>query len=413
MTQSMVERRSPVRQGGYDRARVTTIGEGRDFIPLTEDDLIISYSLNYKVEPNEKVETSYRNCKLVISLYKNVINSRVFTHSIEQYLKTSDERGNNAVEKWYKVSVFCKDKIDIEEVRGNIEKALIFSRVFKVKGSKAQKTMTQERTTNLFGRVFASIGDVRTLMFDSDKYGYSLVDVVLKMAEQGEDCVPAPLLRLWERASITPFRVQQFIQGGYRIYGGKCILCHLCELASCKITFKPAGIWLEVIMDVFPNVRHIKNATELNRENNNVSGVILDYGHMIAYRPGSNALNRQQLHLAKILRWSYRIYRALKHNVDQEKIRDWNRCLLFCLELYQWNMSNVMLLCRCYLLLNANLVELDPEFADNTAIKYSDQFHKLMISSNQLNAEVYQKAKLWFSATKLSINKGLIISIFY
>lgn len=268
--------------------------------------------------------------------------------------------------------------------------------MFKTRGSKAQQAMTQGRTTNVFGWVFSSINEVQSLMFDKDEYGYSLVDVVLKMAELGEDRIPTALLRLWGRSSITPFRVQQFIRGGFQIYGGRCILCHLCELASCSITFKQAGIWLEIIMDVFSDIQHIVNSNELNRENNNVSGVILDNGHMIAYRPGSNALNRSHLQLAKILRWGYRVYRALKHNVEQNRIEDWNRCLFYSLELYQRNMSNVMLLCRCYLLLTNNLSQLDPEFADNVATRYSDQFHKFMISCNQLNSEIYENAKTWF-----------------
>lgn len=58
----------------------------------------------------------------VISLYKEVVNSKIFTHSIEQYTKREDDNGNSSVEKWFKVSVFCKEDIDIAEVKENIKK---------------------------------------------------------------------------------------------------------------------------------------------------------------------------------------------------------------------------------------------------------------------------------------------------
>lgn len=102
--------------------------------------------------PDDIVETTYKNLRLVIYLFREIINSKIFTHSIEQYAKRDD----NVNVRWYKVSVFFRERIDIDEVKSNIDKALIFSRIFKTKGTRLQKTMTQERTTNLFGRVFAS-----------------------------------------------------------------------------------------------------------------------------------------------------------------------------------------------------------------------------------------------------------------
>lgn len=182
MTQIPVERRSPVRQGGYDRVRVTTTEEERNFIPLTEDDLIISYSLAYKIRPDKVVEAFYKNFRLSISLYTNTVESRLFTHSIEQYDRRDGPDGKAVYVKWFRVSVFHKNDIDIEEVKNNLDRALIFSRIFKTRGNREQKNMTQERTTNLFGRVFANITEVRNLLFDRDTYGHSLADVILKMS---------------------------------------------------------------------------------------------------------------------------------------------------------------------------------------------------------------------------------------
>lgn len=91
--------------------------------------------------------------------------------------------------------------IDIEKIKQNIDKALIFSRIFKTKDSKYQKTLTKERTTNLFGRTFDSLSALREMMIDRNKYGYNLLEVVLRFSFDGIDVIPVTL-RLWHKAGI-------------------------------------------------------------------------------------------------------------------------------------------------------------------------------------------------------------------
>lgn len=74
-------------------------------------------------------------------------------------------------------------------------------------------------------------------------------------------------------------------------------------------------------------------------------------------------------------------------------MNDFNQCLLFSLKVYQWNMTNVMMLCRCYLLLVNDLKKLDLNDTSNDVLKYSDKFHNFMLSSAQLDFEVYENAR--------------------
>ncbi|CAI6358372.1 unnamed protein product [Macrosiphum euphorbiae] len=151
--QNIVELRSPVEQGGGDRAQ----GQAREvpchFVPLTEDDLIVSYSLSYRHDPDVIFETIYKGKNLIINKYNEISNNRIYTHSIEQRGK----RDNNEFESWYKVSLFGTEGIDIDKVKNNMDRALIFSRIFRTQGSRAHKDMTRQRTTNLFGRRLSRI----------------------------------------------------------------------------------------------------------------------------------------------------------------------------------------------------------------------------------------------------------------
>jgi len=135
--------------------------------------------------------------------------------------------------------------------------------------------MTKQRTTNLLGRTFESSIALRDMLIDREKYGYCLLEIVIKMAFDGALIVPAALLRIWGRAGVTAERIDTFMRYGYS-YVDNCILCQLCMMDSCEIIFKPAGVWLEAILDIFPRNSHVSTAENLISLSNGFSGEILD-----------------------------------------------------------------------------------------------------------------------------------------
>lgn len=80
--------------------------------------------------------------------------------------------------------------------------------------------------------------------------------------------------------------------------------CALCEMDSREVLFKPAGKWLEVTLDIFPKSEHIRDAKGLIDASFGFSGEILDFGHQVAYRPGSNESGRACLRFARAIRWA-------------------------------------------------------------------------------------------------------------
>lgn len=72
------------------------------------------------------------------------------------------------------------------------------------------------------------------------------------MSFDNVEIIQFTLLRLWGRTAITPDRVSIFMRTDFRSYTRDCVFCALCEMDSCRAVFKPAGKWMEVILDVFP-----------------------------------------------------------------------------------------------------------------------------------------------------------------
>jgi len=107
MMQGIIEHRSPVRQGGGDRTQGQVQDVPWQFTPLTEDDLIASYSLSYRHEPDNIITMRFKDKRLVISHFKEYSSNKIYNHSIEQYTKND----NDEYESWYKVSVFTRKKI--------------------------------------------------------------------------------------------------------------------------------------------------------------------------------------------------------------------------------------------------------------------------------------------------------------
>jgi len=103
MMQHAIDLRSPVRQDGDDRTQGHAVEAPSQFTPLTEDDLIVSYSLSYRHAPDNVIETTFKNKKVIISYYNEISRNKIYTHSIEQHTKTN----NNEFESWYKISVFA------------------------------------------------------------------------------------------------------------------------------------------------------------------------------------------------------------------------------------------------------------------------------------------------------------------
>jgi len=53
------------------------------------------------------------------------------------------------------------------------------------------------------------------MLLDRERYGYCLLEVIIKMAFGGGLTVPAALLRLWGRAGVVASRVDTFMRYGY------------------------------------------------------------------------------------------------------------------------------------------------------------------------------------------------------
>lgn len=110
----------PVGQGTDDRVQGRNRGIGAIFTPITEDDLIMTYSFTYQVEPDLIITDESRGKELEISWYKERINCKIYTYSIEQYTV----KNGKEVSAWYKVSVFSFDEVDVEKVKSEMTQAL-------------------------------------------------------------------------------------------------------------------------------------------------------------------------------------------------------------------------------------------------------------------------------------------------
>ncbi|KAF5195370.1 hypothetical protein FRX31_015043 [Thalictrum thalictroides] len=276
------------------------------FIPLTEEEIIISYSLSYSGTPDSRMIGVFRGLALEVNIFNKSRAGKIYTHSIEQYTRNGD-----FMTKSFRVSVFSANPIDIEEVKENIQNALMFSRCFKTKGSADAMNMTKQRTANMFGRAFARVSDLRALLIDRNEYGYNLLEICIRAAFLGSLFTSSALFQIWGRACISRQFVEYFMVHGFSRLSKGCVLCSICVSGSCKIIFKPAGKWMDVIMDVFKAGDHIKTVGQLISTSYRLSGELLDYGHCVAYRPGVDGTSRIDLTFARVLRWAYRLSRSL------------------------------------------------------------------------------------------------------
>ncbi|CAI6358637.1 unnamed protein product [Macrosiphum euphorbiae] len=208
--------------------------------------------------------------------------------------------------------------------------------------------------------------------------------------------VPTVLLRLWGRAGIAPDRVDTFMR--YGITGvDKCILCQICVMSSCEIVFKPAGRWLEVILDIFPRNKHVTSAQELIDASYGFSGEILDFGHQIAYRPRASSVTRDGLLMARVLRWGYRLYRAIVNDCTEELKIETKDIFLYSVKAAKWNSDSLMTLCRCYLLHSGQLDLLGVGTNSTVYLHYSDKFHDYMMANKQFDHyNIYNLTIQWY-----------------
>jgi hypothetical protein len=308
---------SPAGQGAGARLHANSSETSFRYIPLTEEEILITYSLSYSGTPDLTITDTFRGLILKIDVFNKVRSGKVYTHSIEQYHKEND-----ITVKSFRVSVFSKEAVDIDDVKNNIQNALMFSRCFKTKGSAEARNMTKERTANMFGRTFERVSDLRALLIDRDMYGYNLLEVCIKAAFVGSYFVPAALFRMWGRAGVNAEFLRYFMHNGFSRLSKGCLLCSICSSSSCQIIFKPAGVWVEVLMDVFKASDHVTSASELISMSHGISGELLDYGHCIAYRPGFSTANRIDLKYARVFRWAYRLYRSLVNGAAPEDLGD-------------------------------------------------------------------------------------------
>jgi len=164
---------------------------------------------------------------------------------------------------------------------------------------------------------------------------------------------------------------------------------------SCEIIFKPAGIWLEAILDIFPRNAHINTADSLISLSNGFSGEILDFGHQMAYRPGSSSVTREGLLMARVIRWAYRLYRAVLYGCSDDLMSQTRTMFLYSMKAVRWSSDFFMTLCRCYLLYSGNLQLLGVGTNSATYLHYSDKFHDYMIANNQFDASIYNLTVRW------------------
>lgn len=163
---------------------------------------------------------------------------------------------------------------------------------------------------------------------------------------------------------------------------------------------------MEVLLDVFPKGEHIDDADRLMTYSKGVSGEILDYGHVVAYRPGLNCNRRIDLRFSRVLRWTYRLYRALLNDANELDLIDTRKILLHSMRQYSWNRAKLLTMCRCYLIFINDLESLKLGTNSVKLIKYSDKFNNYMLSDNQFDFYIYNRAILWCHTNKINFPKS-------